>query len=129
MILAVVAAGLLLLSLYEPAKVRELNGRLADDTQLTGYPYPFRVLRVEDPIAVMSTPRSAEMPVHVMIRAIEPDLRNTSTDDLGFQRAQKTLADHQALARKRVMEDPDIYNVRWELDREWLRQQGIVLPQ
>lgn len=129
LMLALIVAGLIVMFLYEPAKVRELNGRLADDTQLAGYPYQFRVLRVEDHTAVMSTPRSAEMPVHAMIHAIDHGLRNASTDDMAFQQAQKRLADFQAHARERVMEDPDIYTVSWELDKEWLRQQGIVLPQ
>ena len=43
-------------------RVDEINAVLASDVELEGYPYTFRVLRIEDGVAVVSSPRSAEVP-------------------------------------------------------------------
>lgn len=114
--------------LYESPKVSALNRMLAEDPELSGYAYPFRVLRIEGATAVMGTPRSAAVPVQRMIGAIEPGLAGRGGDDPDFQRAQQRLADLQAHARARVLADPDITAVRWELDADWLRARGIDVP-
>lgn len=128
LVLGLAVAALLVLFLYQPAAVRELNERLAADPILAAYPYPFRVLRIEDHTAVMSTPRSAEMPVRDMIHAIDPGLAGVASDDPAFQQAQQTLAGHQARAGELVRADASIQRIRWELDVDWLRRQGIVPP-
>ncbi|WP_096365522.1 glutamate-ammonia-ligase adenylyltransferase [Thiohalobacter thiocyanaticus] len=128
LVLGLAVAALLVLFLYQPAAVRELNDRLAADPILAAYPYPFRVLRIEDHTAVMGTPRSAQLPVRDMIHAIDPGLAGVATDDPAFQQAQQTLAEHQARASELVRAHASIQRIRWELDVDWLRRQGIVPP-
>lgn len=129
LVLGLVVAALVVMFLYQPAAVRELNARLAADPALAAYPYPFRVLRIEEHTAVMSTPRSAGLPVRNMIHAIDPGLAGVATDAPAFQQAQQTLAEHQARASELVRTDARVHRVRWELDAEWLRRQGVMPPQ
>ena len=128
LVLGLAVAVLLVVFLYQPAAVRDLNAHLVADQTLASYPYPFRVLRIEDHTAVMSTPRSAELPVRDMIHAIVHGLAGVATDDPAFQQAQQTLAERQARASELVRADDRIHRVRWELDAEWLRRQGVMPP-
>jgi hypothetical protein len=124
-VLAIVVLAGLFAVLYQPTKVRELNRLLATDAQLAAYPYAFRVLCIEGDTAVMGSPRSAEVPVQQMIGAIDPSLAHSSGDDPKFLRAQQQLADYQSRARALALADAEIESVRWELDVDWLRAQGI----
>lgn len=126
-VLAAIALAFTVAVLYEPPKLRDLNRLLAADPQLAAYPYPFRVLRVEEATAVMGSPRSAEVPVRRVLGAIEPAVAGLADDDPAYQAAQQRLADTQNHARERVLADPEIKAVRWELDADWLRAQGIQL--
>lgn len=128
LLLAVVIA-LVLSARYQPADVRALNGLLKDDPELSAYPYPFRVLRLEAGTAVMSTPRSATMPVQRMIGAVESVAAGLPDNDPVYLRAQQRLADTQARARELVLADPAVMRVRWELDEAWLARRGIQLLQ
>ncbi len=55
-VLAAIVLGLVFLALYEPPQVSELNDGLQADGQVGSFPYTFPVLRVDNGIAVMSTP-------------------------------------------------------------------------
>jgi hypothetical protein len=123
--LLAVVVGLVALALYQPAKVRELNQRLANDPLVSGFPYPFHVLRVENGVAVMSTPRSSLVPVAEVLGRLFPEVANASPDSPQFQEHQSQLAKVQKHAKALVLQDPDIHDVRWELDRDWLLQHGI----
>lgn len=114
--------------LYEPPKLRDLNRVLAADPQLAAYPYPFRVLRVDGGTAVLGSPRSAEVPVRRVLGVLEPAVAGLADEDPAYLAAQQRLADTQDHARERVLADPAINTVRWELDADWLRAQGIPLP-
>jgi len=124
-ILSALVTVVLVTVMYQPAKVRELNDMLADDGQLAAYPYPFRVVSIKGGTAEMRSPRSASMPVQRMIGAIHPELKDRSVDDPAYLRAQLALAEHQALAKRLVLADPDIDSVHWTLDEAWLDQRGI----
>jgi hypothetical protein len=110
-------------------EVRQLNARLAADAMLAAYPYPFRVLRLQDTSAVMSSPRSAQMSVHRMISAIDPGLENIAVDDPRFRAAQQRLAEHQAHAAELVLQSDKVDDIEWELDTRWLSEHGIVVKQ
>lgn len=110
---------------YVPADVRALNQALSQDAYLADYPYPFRVLRIENATATMSSPRSANVSVPEIIAAIDPSLDGIDLTDERYQTAQQALADHQAHAHELVVSDPDIARVTWELDEIWLRKQGV----
>jgi len=113
---------------YEPSEVRALNAVLKQDDKLNSYPYRFRVLAVKNGVAVMTSPRSADVPVPVIIKVIDPSLQNVSVSEERFFEAQQTLADLQAYARKQVMAQEGISRVIWKLDEEWLLSHGIKLP-
>jgi hypothetical protein len=125
LLLAIVLV-LLMLAFYQPADVRALNRVLENDTEVSAYPYPFRVLRVEQATAVMGTPRSAVMPVARMIAAVAPGAAGLSVTDPVYLRAQQRLADTQTRARSLVLADAAIERVRWELDETWLTGHGIT---
>jgi hypothetical protein len=91
------------------------------------YPYAFRVLRAEGSLAVMATPRSAEVPVYRMIGAIYPTLAGRAPNDADFVAAEKELAKIQSEARQIVLDQPGISGVKWELDQNWLIAHGIPL--
>ncbi|WP_372879768.1 hypothetical protein [Spongiibacter marinus] len=113
---------------YEPSEVRALNAVLKQDDKLNSYPYRFRVLAVKNGVAVMTSPRSADVPMPVIIKVIAPSLQNVSVSEERFFEAQQTLADLQAYAREQVMAQEGISRVIWKLDEEWLLSHGIKLP-
>ena len=96
---------------------------------LKAYPYPFRVLRVqEDGMAVMGTPRNFDVPARRVIAALYPDIDVSNANNPAFVDAQQTLAARQSEARAIVEAQPGIKGVKWELDRAWLGARGIDLP-
>ena len=126
--LLLLAAFLLFKWLYVPAEVRALNNILEADETLSSYAYPFRVLSVEGETAVMSSPRSVDVPVPIMIHAIDPALEGVSISEPAYQQAQQTLADQQAHAAALVAATDGINRIRWQLDTIWLTQHGVAVP-
>ena len=103
-------------------RVQALNAALEAVPALSDYPYPFRVLSVDGPVAVLSTPRSADMPAYRVLWAIDPSLRQAGLDSPAYQSAQQKLSDVQKLARKTVEAQPGIKQIHWKLDMDWLAQ-------
>jgi hypothetical protein len=103
-----------------------LDAMLAKDPVVGSYTYPFRVRSVEDGVAFMYTPRSAEMPVQRFLATVSPSLARLSSDDPAFIAAEQELARVQARARSLVLEQPNLKEVRWVLDREWYERRGIT---
>ncbi|HUW50771.1 MAG TPA: hypothetical protein VMV75_07120 [Sulfuricella sp.] len=94
---------------------------------LRAYPYQFQVLRLDGTVAVMATPRSPAVPVYRMIGALYPALAGKSPDNPDFIAAERDLAKVQSEARKIVLEQPGVTEVKWELDQNWLIGHGISL--
>lgn len=111
---------------YVPAEIRELNQQLQTDTYLADYPYQFKVLRIDNGKATMSSPRSAGVSVPEIIAVIDPALDGVSIEDERYQKAQQGLADRQAHAHQLVLSDPNVTGVYWELDEAWLRKHGVL---
>ncbi|MEK8089713.1 hypothetical protein [Thermithiobacillus plumbiphilus] len=123
LILALAASMLLTGWLLRPdPRVAALNSALESIPALRDYPYPFRVLRVEGPVAVVSTPRSPAMPAFRVIWAIHPELRQAAFDSPAYQAAQQEISQMQKLTRLTVEAQPGIEQVHWELDMDWLAQ-------
>ncbi len=58
---------------------------------------------------------------------IFPEVKGKASQSPEFQIAQKSLAEVQTLARDTIMNDKEIKQIRWELDRGWLIQHGISI--
>ncbi|MCB1958412.1 MAG: hypothetical protein KDG55_22280 [Rhodocyclaceae bacterium] len=112
------------------ARSRELNALIEQQASplLRDYPYPFRVLRVEESTAIMGTPRNVDVPAFRFLGLVYPDLNVRNPQDPDFIAAQATLAGAQTEARAIVENAPGIQSVRWELDRHWLTAHGIDVP-
>ncbi len=110
---------------YEDPQVSALNAALSQDTELAVYPYRFRVFRVEGQTAVVSTPRSSQVPVARILGILYPAVAGRSAQSQAFQEAQIDLAAHQKRAKAIVLRQPGIDAVRWELDSRWLGVHGI----
>lgn len=128
-VLGLIIAGVVIwVNLGRDPRVVEINERLAADLQLADYPYPFRVLRLEGDVAVMGSPRSAQVPVMQFLRAAYPALRRTAVTDPAMMAAQDELARRQEYAADLVRNQDGVRQVSWEIDLGWYRERGIFLP-
>jgi hypothetical protein len=111
-------------------QTRQLNDVLVEKAspQLKAYPYQFRVLRVEGDTAVMSTPRNFDSPAFRMLGKLYPDINVKDHNNPAFIEVERLLGRMQDEAKDLVLAQPGIASVRWELDRDWLRRQGIEVP-
>ncbi len=116
-------------ALYEDPQVSDLNQLLEQDTVVTDYPYQFQVIRLQNGVATMSTPRSTEFPVFRALGIIYPHLANRAQDNPEMMKAQQRLAQIQKRAKAIVIESDKAVSVRWELDRDWISQHGVYLNQ
>ncbi len=126
-ILGALTFALVITFLYESPKVGELNERLESLEEINAFPYHFKVLRINNGIAIMSSPRSTDVPVSRILGILFPQVKGKTTQSSEFQKAQKALAKVQTLARDTVISDMEVNQVRWELDRQWLIQHGVVI--
>lgn len=124
--LGVVVLLLLVWAIYEDPAVFELNELLQQDQVVSSYPYKFRVMRIENGAAVMCSPRNSMFPMHRALGVIFPHLANRAQNSPDLMRAQQRLADVQKLAKRIVIESGMVQRVRWELDRVWLMNHGIM---
>ena len=85
------------------------------------------MLRLQNGVAIMSTPRSSAFPVHRALGILFPNLVNRTQDNLDLMQAQQELAEIQKKAQAIIIESGNVNSVRWELDKDWLRQHGIEL--
>lgn len=128
LIAALAVAAVYWFGLRSDPRVEVLNQaiRTQGSAALKNYPYQFRVVGLEGSIAVMNTPRSSEMPVYRMIRAIDPALSGKAAENPDFVAAEKALAKVQIEARQIVLGQPGVSDVKWELDRNWLVSHQIT---
>ena len=126
-ILGTIALVVLVWALYEDPQVSALNDLLDQDATVAGYPYRFRVLRVENSVAIVSTPRSSAFPVYRALGLLYPNLANRAEDNPDVMQAQQVLAEKQKQVKAIVLTSGKVKSLRWELDRNWLNQHGIQL--
>ncbi len=125
--LTVLVAGLLVIFLYEDPMVSKLNDMLEEDLKITSFPYAFRVVRVDDGVATLSTPRSTDVPVEQVMGILFPKVAGCAPDSAEFQKAQQHLAAVQTRVRELILAEPGVKRISWQLDRNWLTQHGLVL--
>lgn len=124
---ALIVAGLLWWLANLDFRVAQLNDLLEADDQLAAYPYQFRVLSLENGVAGMSSPRSAQMSAIQGLRIMFPELVNASAVSSQMMAAQEELARVQSHAGKLVGEQPDVRRVQWILDERWLAEHGVFV--
>ena len=108
-------------------RVSELNDVLEENATVAAYPYTFRVLALDNGIARMSSPRSAQMSAIQGLRILFPELQNASAISPQMMAAQEELASVQSLAARLVTEQQGVNSVRWELDEPWLARHGVYV--
>ncbi|MEZ5569057.1 MAG: hypothetical protein R3E54_12060 [Halioglobus sp.] len=108
-------------------RASQLNDLLEADADLAAYPYQFRVLALDNGVARMSSPRSAQMSALQGLRVMYPELRDLAIDSPRLMEAQERLAQVQSRAAALVKEQEDVDRVEWVLDERWLASHGIYL--
>jgi hypothetical protein len=106
-------------------RVSEINKLLEADAELAAYPYPFRVMSLENGVAQMSSPRSAQLSAIQSLRVMFPELKQHSAVSDEMVAAQEELARVQAYAANLVTREEDVSRVRWVLDKQWLASHGV----
>jgi len=112
-------------------QTRELNNALTREAsqKLKDYPYQFQVLRVEGKTAVMTTPRNFDVPAFRMLGVLYPDINVKDANNPAFIAVEHQLGQMQDEAKGIVLAQLGIEQVRWELDKQWLRRKGIEVPE
>ncbi|NEX23246.1 hypothetical protein G3480_23605 [Thiorhodococcus mannitoliphagus] len=111
-------------SAWQP-KVWELDEVLTSDPTLVDYPYQFRVRSLDNGTAIISTPRSFDIPAIRFLEIINPKLAGKAQDDPEMIAAQQDLIDHQKRAMGLILAQPGVDTVDWQLDTQWLADHGI----
>jgi hypothetical protein len=107
----------------------EINHRLEEDSEISAYPFPFRVLETSKGVALVATPRSVDVPAIRFLNLVDPSLRNAGPNSVAAIAAQKRLGEIQGRVRKLIEAEPDIQSVSWRLDADGLAQHGVRLDQ
>lgn len=126
-VLAIVVGALLFLFTHKNPELAEMNALLDTDSELAAYPYTFRVLRIEDRVAIMTTPRSPEFPAYRALGLLFPDLANLPQEDPRLMQGQLEMAGIQEHAKDIVLNTEHVSQVEWEIDKKWLSGHGVQL--
>lgn len=113
--------------LFFDSRVHALNGLLENDDELASYPYHFQVFKLEENIAIVSSPRSPRHSALVSLRIMFPNLVYENDDSPRMLEAQKQLAKIQYRAKEIIEKQPDVKAVKWELDERWLNNNGVTV--
>ena len=122
-----IAVALLWFAKQDPA-LNHLNSVLKADQELMAYPYQFRAMKLDNGIATLTTPRSAQVSVLQFFKIAFPTLDTNNPDTPQMIAAQKQLAQIQEKAAKLVKAQPGISEIEWEIDRAWYSSHGVTLP-
>lgn len=105
--------------------VSNLNKMLEQDKTVSGYPFPFHVMDLENGIATVASPRSPEVSVLKFIGIAFPDLEGVDGNDPQVIEAQKQLAEVQNKVKKLLVAQPDVDSVQWKVDTRWFEKHGV----
>lgn len=123
--LGVVLLAILVAVLWEDPGVSDLNELLEQDELVAAYPYPFRVTKLKNGVATMSTPRSSEFPMQRALGVLFPRLAGRKQDDPELMQAQQQMATVQKQAMAIVKKADAVKRVTWALDTGWLSKHGV----
>lgn len=112
------------------SRARQLTGVIEAQSGAAArnFPYKFRVLKVSDEVAYVATPRNVDVPAFRFLAVLYPDINTKNPNDPAFIAVERQLGEVQSEARAIVLAQPGIKEVRWELDREWLRAHAVEVP-
>lgn len=105
----------------------DINAALERDAGLASYPYTFRVVRVDDGIATVTSPRSARVSVMQFLRTAFPDLADLSVDHPDMTAAQERLVAMQSRAAEIISDRAEVRAVEWQIDEEWYSSRGVYI--
>ncbi|AZZ90809.1 MULTISPECIES: hypothetical protein [unclassified Hahella] len=124
-IVMLVSALFVLWILYGSLEIVFINDELKEDPVLSKYPYHFRVIEKDGRVAVMGTLHSNQKTLSKALRIVFPELKDERDNSRALLQAEKDFARMQAYAQDLVLKNEAFDFVRWELDENWLRVQGI----
>ncbi len=105
----------------------QLNALLNADSELQAYPYHVHVLKAENGVITLSSPRSPQVSVLNFLAIAFPNLNTSNPDTPEMIAAQKQLAHIQEKAFKLVKAQADVKDVQWEIDRSWYESHGLKI--
>lgn len=114
-------------SAWQP-QVWKYNSVLESNPKLSTYAYQFKLRSLDNGVAVISTPRSFDVPAIRFLGIIHPHLAGKAQDDPAMIAAQNDLIDHQKLAMGLMLAQPGVTSVDWQLDTQWLADHGVHRP-
>lgn len=126
-VLAVFLGLVLLWFLRQDPALNQLNDSLRNDPELSAYPYQFRVMKLENGIATLSSPRSPQVSVLQFFNIAFPKLDTSNPDSPEMIAAQKALAHVQEKAGKLAKQQPGIQDITWEIDKSWYSSHGLLV--
>ena len=109
----------------DPAEVKAINTQLQSNAELMQYPYKFRVIKIDNGVATVTSPRSAQVSVLHALKIIHPEHAYKSPDSPEIIQDQKELANLQEIAAKIIKSSPDVSRIEWQIDKAWLGSNGI----
>jgi hypothetical protein len=107
--------------------LNHLNATLSADQELAAYPYHVHVLKVDNGVVTLSSPRSPQVSVLQFFNIAFPKLDTNNPDSAEMIAAQKQLAHIQEKSAKLVKAQPDIKDVQWEIDKAWYSSHGLIV--
>ncbi|MFN2328537.1 MAG: hypothetical protein ABR612_06445 [Chromatocurvus sp.] len=105
----------------------DINAMLEHDAELAGYPYTFRVISVEEGVATVSSPRSAQVSVIQFLRTAFPDLADMPVDHPEMMAAQEKLVSMQSRAAEIITASPEVSAIQWQIDEKWYASRGAYI--
>ena len=126
-ILGIVLAILVAWFAKRDPELNQYNALLSADTELQAYPYQVHVLKNENGVVTLSSPRSPQVSVLHFFNIAFPNLDTSNPDSPDMIAAQKQLAHIQEKAAKLVKAQPNVKEVTWEIDRSWYERHGLTV--
>ena len=109
------------------SRANELNALLISNTELAAYPYKYRVLQVNDGIAVMTSLSSSQLSVLHALEIIYPKLRFKAPNSFEIKKAKQEMQRYQEIAARQIRAQDDITTIRWQIDSAWFTKHGIEI--
>lgn len=127
-VLALFAGLMVLWFLKQDPQLNQLKAVLQNDSELQAYPYHVHIMKIEDGVVTLSSPRSAEVSVLQFLQIAFPNLDTSNPDSPSMIAAQKQLAHIQEKSAKLIRAQPGIKDTQWEIDRDWYANHGLIVP-